>query len=68
MVLDVLSNSNGVKTLKVRDLVAVKIFKIYVTPISLNLNFHIIFHSQKSNLQASIYGTLLFDMFRITSL
>ena len=58
MVLDVLSNSNGVKTLKVRDLVAVKIFKIYVTPISRNPDFHMMFYSQISDLQASIYGTL----------
>ena len=49
IVLEILPNSNGVKTLKVRDLGAVKKIKTYVAPISRNPNFHRIFHSQKSD-------------------
>ena len=48
IVLEILPNRNGVKTLNVRDLGAVK--KIYVVPISRNPNFHMIFHCQKSDL------------------
>ena len=50
IVLEILPNRNGVKTLKVRDLGAVKKIKTYVAPISRNPNFHMIFHSQKSYL------------------
>ena len=50
IVLEILPNHNGVKTLKVRDLGAVKKKLTYVAPISRNPNFHMIFHSQNSDL------------------
>ena len=51
IVLEILPNRNGVKTLKVRDLGAVKKKnKTYVASISRNPKFHMIFHSQKSDL------------------
>ena len=46
IVLEILRNGYGVKTLKVRDLGAVKNNLTYVAPISRNPNFHMIFHSQ----------------------
>ena len=46
IVLKILLNTNGVKTSKVRDLGAVKKILTYVAPVSLNPDFHMIFHSQ----------------------
>ena len=63
IVLEILSNI-GVKTLKVHDLGAVKKFLTDVTPISRNPIFHMIFHSQKSDLQASIYGNEYSSLFK----
>ena len=45
IVLEILPNSNGVKTLEVCDLGGFKIKLTYVAPISQNPNFHMIFHS-----------------------
>ena len=47
IVLEILPNRNGVKTLKVRNLGAVKKIKTYVAPISPNPNFHMIFSLPK---------------------
>ena len=48
MILEILLNTNGVKTLKIHNLLAVKNILTYVEPKSQNPDFHPIFYSQKS--------------------